>query len=76
MIAQVDVPDGATMEALYSKGFLTPETSTGVALPKGSREHALKSQNVLKHKDHVRRNGTYSASPQSEKSQDSRKQKR
>ena len=73
MIAQVDVPDGATMDALYSKGFLTPESSS--VLPKSS-QHVLKGQNVLKHKDHVRRNGTYSASPQSEKSQDSRKQKR
>ena len=71
MIAQVDVPDGATMDALYSKGFLTPESSSAV-LPK----NVLKGQTVLKHKDHVRRNGTYSASPQSEKSQDSRKQKR
>ena len=64
MIAKVEVPDSATLDALYSKGFLTSETTI---------KHKV---GAIKHKENVRRNGTYSASPHSEKSQDSRKLKR
>ena len=70
MIAQVDVPDEATLDILYSKGFLTSDTNTVI----NSKQNPNKIQSTSKSKD--RRNGNYSASPHSEISHDSRKQKR
>ena len=37
MIAQVDVPDGATLEALYARGFLNSDNSLNV--PKNHENH-------------------------------------
>ena len=75
MVALVDVADSGTMEALYAKGFLTSENSNSLLRDKGPSLNATqptqKGQN--KHKDHIHRNGNYSASPHSEK--ESRKQK-
>ena len=47
MIAQVDVPDGATLEALYSRGFLNSDPNLNV--PK-QPENNRKSNGMEKNK--------------------------
>ena len=48
MIAQVDVPDGATLENLYAKGFLNSDPNLNV--PKQPENPSRKSNGMEKSK--------------------------
>ena len=50
MIGQVDVPDGATLEALYARGFLNSDSTTkqeqSATAPPTSSNQQQKSEQV------------------------------